>query len=259
VAVVTGSSTGNGRAIALELAAAGAKIVCSDVRKSGHPDAVEDDIEIDTDDLIVKRGGEAHYRATNVAEESDVEALADEARATFGRLDIWVNNAGVGTSGSITESSLEDFNRMLAVNVAGVWLGCRAAVRVMRLQERIGRSLGHIINMGSVAGEVGQGGLTSYATSKGAVHTLTRELAIELAPEYINVNAIAPGYFNTTALNKPIRDDLALTALVEAKHAWPDMAPTRDLGRAAVFLASEDSAWITGSILAVDGGLLAKK
>jgi NAD(P)-dependent dehydrogenase (short-subunit alcohol dehydrogenase family) len=258
VAVVTGSSSGHGRAIAVELAAEGAKVLCSDVRKSTHPDALGDDeAEIDTDDLINKRGGEADYLAADVTSEQDMEALADRAAERFGRLDVWVNNAGAASAAYITEATLADLQKDLNVNVVGTWLGVRAAVRVMRQQERVGRSLGHVINIGSVAGEIGQAELSGYSASKGAVHAMTRALAIELAPDFINVNAIAPGYFVQTALNKVIRD-LDLTKMVEELHPWPEMASTRDVGRAVAFLASEDSTWVTGSILAVDGGILAK-
>ena len=258
VAVVTGSSSGHGRAIAVELAAEGAKVLCCDVRKATHPDALGDDeAGIDTDDLICKRGGEAGYFSADVTSEQEMEALAARAVERFGRLDIWVNNAGTATAAPITEGTLEDLQRTLTVNVVGTWLGARAAVRVMRRQERVGRSLGHIINIGSVAGELGQAELSGYSASKGAVHAMTRALAIELAPDYINVNAIAPGYFVQTALNKAIRDR-DLTTMVEDMHPWPEMASTRDVGRAAAFLASDDSAWVTGSILAVDGGILAK-
>jgi NAD(P)-dependent dehydrogenase (short-subunit alcohol dehydrogenase family) len=258
VAVVTGSSSGHGRAIALELAAEGAKVMCSDVRKTTHPDALGDeDPAIDTDQLIINRGGEADYFSADVTREQDMEALADRVVERFGRLDVWVNNAGNATASFIVDGSLEDLQKTLTVNVAGTWLGARAAVRAMRRQERIGRSRGHIINIGSVAGEIGQAELSAYSASKGAVHAMTRALAIELAPDYINVNAVAPGYFIQTALNKVVRD-LELTKMVEDLHPWPEMAPTRDVGRAVAFLASEDSAWVTGSILAVDGGILAR-
>jgi NAD(P)-dependent dehydrogenase (short-subunit alcohol dehydrogenase family) len=258
VAVVTGSSSGHGRAIAVELAAEGAKVVCSDVRKTSHPDALGDeDAEFDTDELIIKRGGEADYLAADVTSEEDMEALADRAVDRFGRLDIWVNNAGYASAAFITDGTLDDLETNLNVNVVGTWLGARAAARIMKQQERLGRSKGHIINIGSVAGEIGQAELSAYSAAKGAVHAMTRSLAIELAPEYINVNAVAPGYFVQTALNKVIRD-LDLTKMVEELHPWPEMAPTRDIGRAVAFLASDDSAWVTGSILAVDGGILAK-
>jgi NAD(P)-dependent dehydrogenase (short-subunit alcohol dehydrogenase family) len=260
VAVVTGSSTGNGRAIAVELAAEGAKVVCSDVRRSVHPDGADADPEpaTDTDQLIRRSGGTAEFVAADVTDEDQVQALADRAIAAFGRLDVWVNNAGIAPAGPIEQEAVASFERAFAVNVTGTWLGCRAAAGAMRSQDRTGRSRGRIVNIGSIAAEMGQGCLSAYASSKGAVHALTRELAIELAPDYINVNALVPGYFTGTGMTRGFRTDAELAAAVQAKHPWPEMAPSRDLGRAVVFLASDDAAWITGAILPVDGGALAR-
>jgi NAD(P)-dependent dehydrogenase (short-subunit alcohol dehydrogenase family) len=258
-AVVTGSSTGNGRSIALALAAEGANVVCADLRREVHPDALDEHgSTADTDALIEERGGKATFLKADVTSAQDMKALADKAVETFGGLDVWVNNAGVGLGGTIFEEAQEQFELTYRVNVTGTWLGAQAAARVMKAAERNGRSRGRIINIGSVAGEIGQGpGIAGYASSKGAVHALTRELAIELAPEFINVNAIAPGYFLNTAMNRVVRESAEFTELALSKHPWPEMAPTTDLGRAVAFLASDDAAWITGVILPVDGGLLA--
>jgi hypothetical protein len=257
-AVVTGSSTGNGRSIALALAAEGAAVVCSDLRQQVHPDAIDEHGTTDTDALIQERGGKATFVTADVTKAGDMKALADTAVETFGGLDIWVNNAGIGVVGTIFDEAQEQFEQTYRVNVTGTWLGVQAAVRVMKTAERTGRSRGRIINIGSVAAEIGQGpGIAAYASSKGAVHALTRELAIELAPEFINVNAIAPGYFLNTAMNRAVRENADFTELALSKHPWPEMAPTTDLGRAVAFLASDDAAWITGVILPVDGGLLA--
>jgi NAD(P)-dependent dehydrogenase (short-subunit alcohol dehydrogenase family) len=241
------------------LAAEGASVVCSDIRKDVHPDAIDEHgSTADTDTLITQRSGSATYFRADVTRAEDVKALADMAVDTFGGLDIWVNNVGLGVPGLIAEETQEQFEQTYRVNVTATWLGIQAAVRVMRTAERTGRSRGRIINIGSVAGEIGQGpGIAAYASSKGAVHALTRELAIERAPDYINVNAIAPGYFLNTAMNRVVRESAEFTELAVSKHPWPEMAPTADLGRAAAFLASDDAAWITGVILPVDGGLLA--
>jgi NAD(P)-dependent dehydrogenase (short-subunit alcohol dehydrogenase family) len=257
-AVVTGSSTGNGRSIALALAAEGANVVCSDLREEVHPDALDEHGHGNTHVLIEERGGKATFVKADVTSAQDMKALAEESVETFGGLDIWVNNAGIGVGGTIFEETQEQFEQTYRVNVTGTWLGAQAAARVMKTAERTGRSRGRIINMGSVAAEIGQGpGIAAYASSKGAVHALTRELAIELAPEFINVNAIAPGYFLNTAMNRAVRESAEFTELALSKHPWPEMAPTTDLGRAVAFLASDDAAWITGVILPVDGGLLA--
>lgn len=258
VAVVTGSSSGHGRAIALELADEGARIMCSDIRKTTLVDALgDDDPSVDTDDLIVGRGGEAAYTACDVSIEESVEALAAATLERFGRIDVWVNNAGIASAGLLTDTPAAELQRLLSVNVSGTWLGARAAARAMRNQPLRGRARGRIVNVGSIAGELGQSEMSAYAASKGAVHAMTRSLAVELGPDYIAVNAVAPGYFPQTALNKELRDRNLVDAVL-ALHPWPEFAPTRDVGRAVAFLASEDSAWTTGSILPVDGGILAR-
>jgi NAD(P)-dependent dehydrogenase (short-subunit alcohol dehydrogenase family) len=259
VVVVTGASSGNGRAIALALADDGARVVCSDLVKGLQADARDTDPwpDTDTDDLVRERGGEASFQMADVAVEAEVEALARHAVERFGRIDGWVNNAGIATVAGIVEHSVADFRRVLDVNVLGVWLGTRAAVRQFRRQERTGRSLGRVVTVGSIAGEFGQGHVGAYAASKGAVAALTRDLAVELAPEFVNVNVIAPGYFNETAANRVFRENDELGRHVESYHPWPEMAPSSDLGRAVSFLLSDDAAWITGATLPVDGGLLA--
>jgi NAD(P)-dependent dehydrogenase (short-subunit alcohol dehydrogenase family) len=258
VAVVTGSSTGNGRAIALRLAGEGAHVVCSDVRKGTNPEGYDDRPEIDTDELIREYGGESVYVAADVAQEADVQALADRAVSVFGRVDTWVNNAGIGDFADIKDMTLGAFSRVIDTNLTGTWLGCRAAVRVMLAQEQRGRSKGRIINIGSLAGEMGQGGLSAYAASKGAVGALTRELAIELGPEHVNVNAILPGYMATAMTRVP----LSMPSLAEKYHAYtalPELGTAWDVAAAAAFFASDDAVFVTGVLLPIDGGVLAGK
>jgi NAD(P)-dependent dehydrogenase (short-subunit alcohol dehydrogenase family) len=256
-AVVTGASSGHGRAIALALAGEGAAIVVADLNKSARPGGFEPEAEIDTDDIIVRDGGRAVFVQANVTSEADMHAAAQRAVSEFGRLDIWVNNAGTFTgAASVVDESLEAWNTTLAVNLTGTWLGCKAAVTVMRDQERLGRGKGRIINMGSIAGEVGQPNLASYSTTKGGIHELTRTLAVECAPWFINVNALAPGYF-PTAMNRATWDDPEALQHVQDIHPWPELATSADVGSAVVFLASEDAAWITGAVVPVDGGFLA--
>jgi len=257
VAVVTGSSTGNGRAIALRLAADGATVVCSDLRKATDPAAQEDRPEVDTDDLIRELGGEARYLQTDVAQEEQVDALADLAVADFGRLDVWVNNAGIGAFAPIHLATLELYRKLMDVNATGTWLGCRAAARVMRAQERLGRSRGRIVNVGSIDGVVGQGGMTPYAASKGAVHAMTREFAVELAGDFINVNVIAPGVVTQTTMGAAAREFPEELGALLAKHPWGELGSPSDVAAVVAFLASDDAAWITGATLPVDGGYLA--
>jgi NAD(P)-dependent dehydrogenase (short-subunit alcohol dehydrogenase family) len=257
VAVVTGSSSGHGRAIALRLAREGAALLCLDMRKSALPAGFEEDIQIDTDDVIAAHGGRSEFVEGDVTSAADLEAAADRALDAFGRLDVWVNNAGtfMGLAAVLDESE-DQFDRTVQINLRGTWLGCRAAVSRMRDQDVRGRSRGRIVNIGSIAGEIGQADIGGYSASKGAVHNLTRALAIELAPLQINVNAIAPGYF-PTAMNRAFWDDPEALAAVQELHPLPLGIPD-DIAAATAFLASDDAAFVTGTILPVDGGVTAK-
>ena len=257
VAVVTGASSGHGRATALRLAAEGAAVLCADLRPSARADGFEPDLEVDTHDLIVREGGRAEYFEVDVTDEQAVRALAERAVEGFGRLDAWVNNAGVFLGlAPLLEEDPAQYHRTIEVNLDGTWYGCRAAVAQMREQDQRGRSRGRIVNIGSIAGEFGQADIGGYSASKGAVHNLTRALAIELAPDLINVNAIAPGYF-PTGMNRGFWEDPEALAGVEALHPLPLGVPD-DIAAGVAFLASEDAAFITGAILPIDGGVLAR-
>src|SRR4051812_7253776 len=157
---------------------------------------------------------------------------------------------------SVLDESDEQFDRTVEINLRGTWLGCRAAVARMREQDVRGRSRGRIVNIGSIAGEIGQADIGGYSASKGAVHNLTRALAIELAPQLINVNAIAPGYF-PTGMNRAFWDDPEALKAVEELHPLPLGVPD-DIAAGVAFLASDDAAFIPGTTLPIDGGVLAK-
>lgn len=257
VAVVTGSSSGHGRAIALRLAREGATVMCLDVRRSALPQGFEEDIGVDTDEVIRAHGGVAEFVEADVTSGAALQLAVDRTVEAFGRVDVWINNAGVflGLT-SVLDETEQNFDRTVEINLKGTWLGCRAALSRMRRQDVEGRSRGRIVNVGSIAGEIGQADIGAYSASKGAVHNLTRALAIECAPAQINVNAIAPGYF-PTAMNRAFWDDPESLAGVQALHPLPLGTPD-DIAAAAAFLASDDAAFITGVILPVDGGVLAK-
>lgn len=257
IAIVTGASSGHGRATALRLAEEGAALVCADLQPSARQDGFEADLEVDTHALIVQGGGRAEFVEADVTDEASLRAVADFAVERFGRLDAWVNNAGVFLGlASVLEESPEQYRKTIEVNLDGTWHGCRAAVAKMLEQEPRGRSRGRIVNIGSIAGELGQADIGGYSASKGAVHNLTRALAIELAPQLINVNAIAPGYF-PTGMNRTFWDDPEALKAVEDLHPLP-LGVSDDIAAGVAFLASDDAAFITGAILPVDGGVLAK-
>ena len=254
-AVVTGASSGNGRATALALAREGAAVACSDLQPERLAHGFEEET-LPTHEQIAAAGGSASYIRADVRSPDDMDALARHAVSEHGRLDVWVNNAGIVKPSPIEDMPIEDFNEELAVDLTGTWLGCKYAVREMRRQPRIGRCAGHIVNLGSIAGSFGNANITAYAAAKGAVHALTRALAIEVGPDAINVNAVVPGFL-PTAMNRGFWDHPEMLAAIFATNALSHPGTPDDLANAIVFLSSEESAWITGALLPVDGGFSA--
>jgi NAD(P)-dependent dehydrogenase (short-subunit alcohol dehydrogenase family) len=165
-----------------------------------------------------------------------------------------VNNAGVAaTDAGVAGEPESDYDRIMAVNAKGVWLGCRHACRHFIEQGEGGR----IVNVASVGGLVGLAGESSYSASKGAVVNLTRQVAIDMAPHRINCNAICPGYLET-AMTRPFYEDGVTLGMVTGMTPWPRLGVPEDIAKAALFLASDDAEWVTGSTLAVDGGYTAR-
>ena len=253
VAVVTGASSGNGRATAMALAREGAAVVCSDLQPERLAHGFEPGDSVPTHEQIHAAGGVATFCRANVTSRSEMEALGAHAVDEHGRIDVWVNNAGIVKPAPIGEMPVPDFEQELAVDLTGTWLGCGVAAGAMRRQQQIGRSAGHIINLGSIAGSFGNANITAYAAAKGAVHSLTRALAAELGPDAINVNAVAPGFL-PTAMNRDFWDDPAMLAAIQSTNVLAHPGAPEDVAAAIVFLAGEESAWITGVVLPVDGG-----
>jgi glucose 1-dehydrogenase len=250
VAIVTGSSSGLGRAIAIRLAAEGARVVVSDVRadpKEGG-DA--------TETVIAAAGGTAIRVAADVSRGDDVDALVTAAVGRFGRLDVMVNNAGIAgpASKSLLETTDEDWDQIMAVNLRGVFLCCRRAVGEMIAQEPIGEVRGRVINISSQHGMIGPPGHVAYATSKGGVVNLTHQLAVDYGRHGILVNAVAPGKIVTSPASLANPENVAYS---HARTPFSRLGRPEDVAGATAFLASDDALYVSGTNLLVDGGWMA--
>jgi len=242
VAIVTGAGSGLGAVFAQALAEAGAEVVCADLNLSGTEETVK---------TIQQAGGVALAVETDVTDEAAVTAMVQAAVDRFGRLDIIVNNAGIGAIAPPEEVSLEDWQKVIDVNLTGVFLCAREAARVMIASGTDGR----IINLASILGGVGStpAPATAYAASKGAVVNLTRDLAIHWAQHGIRVNAIAPAYFPTGMTDAGFSDP-GFAAEVDRRTPLGRAGRLEELKGPVVFLASDASSYVTGQTLFVDGG-----
>jgi NAD(P)-dependent dehydrogenase (short-subunit alcohol dehydrogenase family) len=251
VALVTGASSGNGRAMALRFAREGAAVVCTDVRDD--PDPRGADAGGPTHAEIVAAGGRALFVPCDVTSGEQVRASVEAAVREFGRLDIVVANAGVNIGVSdLVDEPWEQYAGTVAVNQHGVWWTCKEAARQLIAQGEGGR----IIVIASVAGLTGSPTGIAYNSSKGAAVQMARTLAVQLAPHGITVNAICPGWIRT-AMTKETQETPEKLARAENVHPLGRMGVPDDVAGAAFFLASEDAAWVTGIMLPVDGGYTA--
>ena len=239
-AVVTGVGSGLGQAIAREFAAEGALVVGCDVNDAAGEATMD---------------GIGTYLHADVSREAEVEGLIAAAVERHGRLHVMVNNAAVQIEQELAETTEEQLDRILAVNLKGVFFGCKHAVRTMRPTGG-----GAIVNIASILGLVGDGILAAYCAAKGGVLGITRATAVQYGRDGIRCNAVCPGdidtplvqaYFNTAA------DPAALRAEVSAEYPLERIATPREVARAVVFLAGEDASFMSGQPLVVDGGLLA--
>ncbi|MET0967714.1 MAG: SDR family oxidoreductase [Tardiphaga sp.] len=247
--LITGASSGIGRAIARRFAAEGARLVLadltSDVREGGTPTA----------ELLRSEGFEVEFIEMDVAVEADADRAVGQAVARFGRLDVLVNDAAIGTGKRLTECSLAEWDRTLAVNLTGCFLMSRAAVRQMLTQEIRNESRGRIVNISSQHGMIACPEDIAYGTSKSGVVYMTRQIAADYAKDHIVCNAVAPGKIVT---GKPGR---------AAEPRWMDYSTSRtpmprlgrpdDVANAALFLASDEATFMTGENILVDGGWMA--
>ncbi len=240
VAIVTGAGRGIGRAIAIAFAKEGAKVVVNSLH-ADHAESVAKEIK--------KSGGVAIAAAGDVSSSKDVTAVFNAAIKKFKKIDILVNNAGVVHTEPLLEITEKEWNETLAVDLKGTFLCSQAAAKVMKKG-------GRIINISSIAGVVGFPQLAPYCASKGGVIELTRELALELAPD-INVNSIGPGVIETDMTKDLLADKKARDGLLASIPLGRAGKP-EDIAKAAVFLASDDSSYMTGQTIFIDGGWTVK-
>lgn len=241
VALVTGASKGIGAAIAKQLAAEGASVVVNYASSKAGADRVVNDIK--------KAGGKAVAIHADVAKAEDIERLLAETKKQFGKLDVLVNNAGVYEFSPLENITPEHYNRIFDINVRGLLLTSREAARY------IDGNGGSIINISSVVSSLAPPNSSVYTATKGAVDAITKTLANELGPRKIRVNAINPGMVITEGVVSAGISESEMRKQVEAQTPLGRIGQPEDIAPAAVFFASNDSAWITGETLVIAGGL----
>jgi NAD(P)-dependent dehydrogenase (short-subunit alcohol dehydrogenase family) len=244
VALVTGAASGIGREVAEHLAKAGAAVAVADVNVALGAETVRS---------ITDAGGRAVFIACDVAKVADCERMVAETVAAFGRLDIHVNNAAVMLEKNAVDTSEADWDRLIDINLKGTFFGAKYAIMQFRAQG----GGGNIVNMASVNSFFAEGNITAYCTSKGGIAQMTRALAMDHSREGIRVNAICPGWIETPmnanflALGPHIREQAGKMSAI-GRIGQPD-----DVARAVVFVVSDDAAFMTGSMVTVDGGFSA--
>ncbi len=238
IAVVTGGASGIGKATAENFAAEGAKVIIGDLASSAGAK------------IAAAIGGT--FVPTDVREAKQVEALVQAATDKFGRLDVMFNNAGIGLSIPLLETSEEDYRRTIAIDLDGVFWGLKFGGKVMVNQKR-----GAIINTASVAGLIGSPGLSAYNAAKHGVVGLTRNAALEFGAYGVRVNCICPGVIDTPLVMNMFGAMEGARKMLDAMHPMLRMGQPEEIAKAVTFLASDDASFITGHALAIDGGIMA--
>jgi 3-oxoacyl-[acyl-carrier protein] reductase len=238
IAIVTGGARGIGKAIVEQLLALGMTVVAVDMRQ---------DLLQDLPDLLNNPGDKLHTRTLDVTDSDGFTKLIDEIVEKFGHIDVLVNNAGITRDGLLLRMSDDDWNLVLKVNLTSAFFGTRAAAKYMIRQKQ-----GSIINMASYSGIEGNRGQANYASSKAGMIGLTKTTAKELASKNVRCNAVAPGFIKTDMTDALPKQaiDMALAQIPLNRLGYPD-----DIAKAVAFLASENSSYITGQVLSVDGGM----
>lgn len=243
VAIVTGAGTGIGQGIAIRLAAEGAKVVVDFIGPSTSAE--------ETQGIIRQAGGTVEIVEADVTSASDVRCLVDEAWKRFGSADILVNNAGIEHKSAFWETTPEEYDKVLSVNLRGPFFLTQAFVRRLLDVKRQGR----IVNISSVHEDMAFPGFTTYCCSKGGLRMFLRNLAVELGPLGITINNVAPGAI-ITPINKALLTDKAKLDSLLPKIPLGRLGTPEDVAGLVAFLASDDAAYVTGSTFVVDGGLM---
>jgi len=249
ISIITGAGSGLGREMALLFAREGSSVVVAELKEESGKRVAEE---------IQKEGGSALFVKTDVSRSADVQRMVEEALSAFARIDVLVNNAGVNPSRTpLAETSEEHWHLTLTVNLKGVFLCSKSVLPVMMKQKG-----GSILHIASAAGLVGCSSRAAYSASKGGVVGLTRSMAVDYASHGIRVNSICPGFIETELTHSyfdDIRRDPKRWQHIIELHALDRIGVPSDVARAALFLASDESSWITGLNLAVDGGFTSVK
>jgi len=244
VAIVTGGTSGIGRAAAVALATAGAKVVVAGRRDNEGAETLK---------LVQAAGGEGLFVRTDVAKEADLADLIQKTLAKFGRLDIAFNNAGIESLGPVTEANEAEYRRVFDINVWGVLAAMKHEVPAM-----LKTGGGSIINTSSVAGHVGMAGASIYVASKFAVEGLTKTAALEFAKQGIRVNAVAPAAIETDMIDRFAGKEGQMRDYLTGLHPIGRLGKPREIADAVVWLASEQASFVTGQSILIDGGFTAQ-
>lgn len=247
VAIVSGAAMGIGRAAALLLAKEGASVVVGDIDEAGGRNVVAE---------IEGQGGKARFIRLDVSKEEDWQAAMAVTLEAFGRLDIAVNNAGIAYNGTVESTSLEDWRHVQSINLDGVFLGTKYAIEAMRKHG----GGGSIINLSSIEGLIGDPTLAAYNASKGGVRLFTKSSALHCARSgyKIRVNSIHPGYIWTPMVKGLTAEDVAARQRLVDLHPVGHLGEPDDIAYGIIYLASDESKFMTGSELVIDGGYTAQ-